>query len=147
MLKLSTKGRYAVRITVYLASRLDGKPARKQDIADSEGISPDYVEQILIRMRSGGLVSSHRGARGGFTLSCDPAKTSVMDVLEATEGPLEIAPCNNKGGCDRDTSCVIQEVWGRASSALAEVFRNAMIGDLAEQLIERRSKAGMNFEI
>ncbi len=146
MLKLSTKGRYAVRIMVYLASRTDGLPARKQDIADSEGISADYVEQILIRLRSGGLVSSHRGARGGFTLSCDPAKTSVMDVLEATEGPLEIAPCD-KTGCDRDKGCVVQVVWGRASSALAEVFRNALIGDLAERLIERRSKSGLNFEI
>ena len=146
MLKLSTKGRYAVRIIVYLAVQRDQGPARKQDIAESESISPDYVEQILIRLRAGGLVTSHRGAHGGFTLARDPKRTSVMDVLEATEGPLEIAPCSTKS-CDAESRCAAQSVWREASAALKGVFSKALISELAERVVARKSRGGISYEI
>ncbi len=146
MLKLSTKGRYAVRIMIYLAAQEGKVPSRKQDIADSEGISPDYVEQILIRLRSGGLVASHRGARGGFTLACDPRHTSVMDILEATEGPLEMAPCKTTA-CERGTQCVVQGVWQEAAAALTAVFGGAKIIHLVEQMADLQAGRGNSYEI
>ncbi len=146
MLKLSTKGRYAVRIMTYLATQRGQGSSRKQDIAESESISPDYVEQILIRLRSGGLVTSHRGAHGGFTLACDPKRTSVMDVLEATEGPLEIAPCSDTT-CEGESRCSVQSVWREASAALKEIFSKALISDLAEQMVARKSGGGISYEI
>lgn len=146
MLKLSTKGRYAVRIMIYLAARKDDGPARKQDIAEAEGISPDYVEQILIRLRAGGLVLSHRGARGGFTLARDPRKMAVIDVLEATEGPLEIAPCTDST-CARETRCVVQEVWSEAADVLRTVFTKALISDLAEKLRDMQNSTPLTYAI
>lgn len=146
MLKLSTKGRYAVRIAVYLAGQQGQGPSRKQDIAESESISPDYAEQILIRLRAGGLVTSHRGARGGFTLARDPKSMSVMDVLEATEGPLEIAPCTG-GPCDHEAHCVVQDVWSEAAAALKDIFSRAVISSLAEQAAERQAKRKISYEI
>jgi len=139
MLKLSSKGRYAVRIMVYLAARDQESPARKQDIAESEQISADYVEQILIRLRAGGLVISHRGARGGFTLSRDAKSISVMDVLVATEGPLQLAPCCEHA-CDRSICCAAQQVWDEAAACLRDVFGRKMIADLADQV--NKTKAG-----
>ena len=146
MLKLSTKGRYAVRIMVYLAARDDQGPARKQDIAEAEGISPDYVEQILIRLRAGGLVQSHRGARGGFTLACDPQQTSVLDVLEATEGPLQIAPCVREG-CDHMTRCAVQGVWSEAAESLRQVFSGALLSALADKVSALRTGNPLTYSI
>lgn len=146
MLKLSTKGRYAVRIMIFLATRDNDIPCRKQEIAESEGISADYVEQILIRLRAGGLVASHRGARGGFTLSVDATQTSVLDVLEATEGALQIAPCDD-AFCERETYCVAQAVWKEASAALKNVFSKALIADLARQVREMKDEAQIIYQI
>lgn len=146
MLKLSTKGRYAVRIMVYLAARDKEGPARKQDIAEAEGISPDYVEQILIRLRGGGLVQSHRGARGGFTVACDPQRTSVLDVLEVTEGPLQIAPCVETG-CDHVTRCAVQGVWNEAAGALRQVFAGALLSGLADKVAALRTGNPLSYSI
>ena len=131
-MKLSTKGRYATRIMVCLAMQDSTVPRRKQEIAESEGISADYVEQILIRLKAGGLVVSHRGARGGFTIAREPEKITVADVLQASEGPLSLVP-SCKEPCSRETACVTQEIWRSAEAALLNVFSAHTIADLAEQ--------------
>jgi Rrf2 family protein len=136
-MKLSTKGRYATRIMVCLAMHDPNIPRRKQEIAESEVISADYVEQILIRLKAGGLVVSHRGARGGFTLAKAPEKITVSDVLSASEGPLSLAPCSRES-CERETSCVTQEIWRSAEVALAAVFDGTTIADLAEKALGMR---------
>lgn len=146
MLRLSTKGRYAVRIMVYLSARDHRVPARKQDIADAEGISPDYVEQILIRLRAGGMVQSHRGARGGFTVVCQPHRTSILDVLEATEGPLQLAPCVEEP-CDRETRCAVQDIYGDATEALKQVFSKALLSDLADKANALRAGSPLTYSI
>jgi len=97
MMKLSTKGRYATRIMVYLAMQNSDSPCRKQDIAEAESISADYVEQILIRLKAAGLVTSHRGAHGGFSLTRPPSEVTVEAVLQATEGPLLLVACTDEG--------------------------------------------------
>ena len=107
-------------------------PRRKHEIAESEGISADYVEQILIRLKAAGLVDSHRGAKGGFTISGSPEKITVADVLQASEGPMAIVPCS-KADCDRETACVTREIWKLAETALNEVFGGHTIAGLAEK--------------
>ncbi len=141
MMKLSTKGRYATRIMVCLAMQKSDKPYRKQEIAEAEGISADYVEQILIRLKAAGLVASHRGARGGFSLIRDPAEVTVEEVLVATEGPLALVTCAEEG-CKRETLCVTQRVWRDAEAALSKVLSGTVIADLAKvatQLAESKS--------
>ncbi len=136
-MKLSTKGRYATRIMVCLAMHDPNIPRRKQEIAESEGISADYVEQILIRLKAGGLVLSHRGARGGFTLAKEPKMITVADVLRASEGPLSLVSCS-QDKCERETACVTQEVWRSAEKALSEVFEGVTILDLADKALGMR---------
>lgn len=146
MLKVSTKGRYAVRIMVYLALAKSDRPSRKQDIADSEEISADYVEQILIRLRAGGLVISHRGARGGFTLSREPHQITVLEVLEATEGPMELAPCI-EAGCRRESVCVTRRFWGETEALLVELFKGKSIADMADEVRQMRGGVQMMYDI
>ncbi len=146
MMRLSTKGRYATRIMIALAMSDRSKPARKQEIADGEGISADYVEQILMRLKAGGLVQSHRGAKGGFSLAKEPADVTVADVLATTEGPLTIAPCK-RDDCKRATYCVARDVWQAANQALEEVFGAVTIGELASRATEMRDACSMSFVI
>lgn len=132
MMKLSTKGRYATRIMLALALHESSQPTRKNDIAEAEGISPDYIEQILMQLRHGGLVTSFRGTKGGFTLSRPANSISVADVVEVMDGPIAVAPCAT-GSCERLSSCVVREVWDRASEALLTVLRGVTLADMAER--------------
>ena len=121
MVRLSTRGRYATRIMVYLAMEGNERPVPKQQVADNEGISADYVEQILMKLRTAGLVVSRRGVRGGFLIAPEGLNATVADILNATEGSLDLAPCLGER-CERDTVCVTRPLWERASQALIDVF-------------------------
>jgi Rrf2 family protein len=146
MLHLSTKGRYATRIMVYLAGRKDERPVPKQEIAQAEGISIDYVEQILIRLKVGGLVKSHRGVNGGFSLARSPEEITVTDVLAATEGGTELAPCLSMK-CNRSAGCVTRPVWEKAARAIEQTFSAVTIGQLAAGAASRPPNGNDGCEI
>ena len=101
MMTISTKGRYACRIMVLLTTRASGGPVTKHDIAETEAISPDYVQQIMMRLKAAGLVRSHRGRGGGFSVARDPETISISDVLVAMEGRVAPATCGEPECCDR----------------------------------------------
>ncbi|MDD4872247.1 MAG: Rrf2 family transcriptional regulator [Kiritimatiellae bacterium] len=146
MIKLSTKVRYATRIAVYLAMRDEKHPARKQEIAEAEDISADYVEQILIKLKTLGLVRSHRGTKGGFVLARDPHKITVADVINSVDGQIAIAPCINDK-CNRIPFCPTRPVWEKANEALVNIFSKATIGELADEGRKLRSPKSWTFEI
>ena len=147
MLSLSTKGRYAVRIMVYLTVAENGKPIQKHRISDSEGISQDYVEQILVKLKTDGLVTSHRGKKGGFTLGRRPENITVEQVIEAAEGRISIVPCLSSDQCERMTMCVTQPVWKEATEALKASFSAHTIAELAEQASALRDSAPPTYSI
>ena len=105
MMTISTKGRYACRIMVLLAARVSAGPVTKYEIAEAEAISPDYVQQIMMRLKAAGLVRSHRGRGGGFSVAKDPKLISISDVLVAMEGRVAPAPCGEPECCDRAETC------------------------------------------
>jgi Rrf2 family protein len=146
MLRLSTKGRYATRIMVHLALNDGSVPARKQDIARAEGISSDYIEQILMKLKTAGLVASHRGARGGFSLARNAKDITLVEVLEATEGPLSFAPCV-EDACERATVCATRSVWREANEALHRIFASKTLAALAKDARQMQSKCAPNFQI
>lgn len=132
---------------VYLARQAgeDG-PARKQDIADAEEISADYVEQILIRLRAGGLVLSHRGARGGFSLAREAHMISVLDVLEAAEGPLSLVPEEDLTS-GHPTVAVSCRLWRATQESLQKQFRAVTIAVLAEEVSQMRHGEQIMYDI
>jgi Rrf2 family protein len=147
MLEVSTKGRYATRILIALSVLArNGRPSQKKQIAEREDISVDYVEQLLMRLRRAGLVTSFRGAGGGFALARRPEEITVADVIEATEGPIVIAP-RVKGEPARGSSGVTQVVWQKASENLRRLFASYTIRDLADEAERLRDSRGLSFEI
>lgn len=132
MMHLTTKGRYAARIMVYLARHDPDQSATKKAIGESEDISPDYVEQIMIRLKASALVRSHRGRHGGFSLTRNPDKITLAEVLHAVEGPVAPVPCLHER-CERESSCPTRPVWKQAAKALNEIFAGTTIGQMAMQ--------------
>lgn len=131
---------------IRLAMAGAGARVQKREIAAAEGISGDYVVQILMRLRTAGLVNSRRGVHGGFTLTQDSGGVSVADVLHAVEGPLDLAPCA-RGQCRRVTTCVARTVWDAAREALEAVFSGTTIEELAGRALEAQSAADFSYEI
>ena len=134
MALLSTKGRYASRIMAALVRNGTKAPLRSREIARLEGLTGAYTEQILIRLKTAKLVRSVRGRSGGFMLNCDPAKTTVMAVLEAVENEMAVSPCvvkESKAKCPRRKACPAHRVWQRAEDALREVFTDCTLTELA----------------
>jgi Rrf2 family protein len=147
VIRLSTKGRYAVRILVRIALAEDAaKPSRKQDIAKAEGMSGHYVEQILMKLKTAGLVRSHRGINGGFTLGKKPDKMTVADVLKVTEGSLSLVPCFTEG-CYRIPFCATRAMWKKAGDALNSVLSETTIAGLVNEARLYESGKALTFEI
>ena len=132
MMALTAKARYAARIMVYLARRSDVTSVTKRDIAKAEDISENYVEQIMISLRAGGLVRSHRGRNGGFSLGRPAQSITLSDVLRAVEGPISPAPCLSNA-CERAPNCPTKKVWQEAAEAVEKVLIAYDLADLARQ--------------
>lgn len=146
MLTLSTKGRYATRIIIYLALHRSSISVRKQQIAKAEGISADYVEQILIRLKSAGLVESRRGVSGGFLLAREPETISVLEILEAVEGTITLVAAD-KEETDRVSIKITGDVWAGATSTLRDYFAALTVQTLADRTRTLSESTALNFHI
>ena len=145
-MKLSTKGRYATRILLCI-SRLEGDmPVPKKKISEQEGISTDYIEQIIVPLKNAGLVNSVRGLRGGFRLARDAGNITVYDILAASEGDINLVGCLSEG-CSRSDSCVVQRVWQGASNQLREYFSKITLQELREDYEKRTANQPIMFNI
>lgn len=133
MMTISTRGRYATRMVVLLAARAPGTSLTKSEIADAEGISAGYVQQLMMALRLANIVASHRGREGGFSLSRPAAEITVADVLRAVEGQVMPAPCQGNGHCSRAEDCPTRPVWEEAAELLNDLFGRTTIASLAER--------------
>lgn len=133
-MKMSTKGRYAVRILLGIARYQKSGPVSKKVIAGEECISADYIEQIIVPLKNDGLVMGLRGVKGGFILAKDPAKITVYDILRASEGDMTIVDCARNDCKGRDkTICVTKPVWEGASKLLEAYFSKITLKELLDQ--------------
>ena len=146
MMPLSTRGRYAARIMVFLSRKNGGGPATKGSIGASEEISPDYVEQIMMGLKAAGLVQSHRGRKGGFSLARNADAITLSDVLLAVEGPVSPVPCVAKE-CSRSRTCPTRPIWKKTAHILDALFRETTIGQLAADAEASQNMNILTYEI
>ncbi len=133
MMTISTRGRYATRMVVLLAARDPGASMTKTEIANAEGISAGYVQQLMMALRLAGIVDSHRGREGGFSLSRSADDITVAEVLRAVEGDVMPAPCQGGASCDRWDDCPTRPVWEEAAELLNGLFSKITIASLADR--------------
>lgn len=147
MLAVSSRGRYSVRILAYMAGRPKGAVFTKQEIAEAEGISAAYVQQLMMALRAAGCVVSHRGKTGGFSLGRDPETLTVGEVLAVTEGPLVLSPCLGGEYCEHQAECSTRGLWDQAGALLARFFSGVTIASVARGEHMRAPSAAVAFGI
>ena len=126
---------YAVRVASYLTNA-NGSISRSQDIAAATQIPESFLAKILGQLSRAGIVRSHRGARGGFSLAVEAPTLTLLDVVEAMEGPLRLNLCATPDPCVYMENCPIQTAWQEAETSLRESLRSRRIVDLANQCAE-----------
>jgi Rrf2 family protein len=129
MMRMSTKGHHATRIIVFLASS-PARPISKTEIGQAEVISPGYVQQLMTTLVDAGLVRSHRGKAGGFSLTRPAEQITVQQILDATEGPFELAPCIEGQDCARSNTCPAHLLWLQATTMVNRLFEGTTVADL-----------------
>ena len=144
-MKISTKGRYAVRVMLDLALNDNGECIKVKEIASRQNLSEKYLEQIIAILNKAGYVKSVRGAQGGYRLAGSPDEYTVGMILRLTEGSLAPVACLEMGEeeCDRCDTCETLEVWNEVYRAVNNVVDNITIGDLVEK---RRKRLEQNKE-
>jgi Rrf2 family iron-sulfur cluster assembly transcriptional regulator len=130
MMCISTKGRYAVRVMVFLAE-WPGRPLRKSEISEAEDITPGYLQQIMGILLNADLVRSYRGKAGGFALARPPESITVGEVLRCTEGKVQPVPCEDIHDCGRAMHCPTRPFWMKAARMMDELLDSTTIADLA----------------
>lgn len=133
-MKISTKGRYALRLMLDLAAADASQPVSLKDVAKRQGISDKYLEQIISILNKGGCVKSIRGAQGGYLLRKSPDEYTVGMILRLTEGSLAPVSCveDEDFVCERADQCVTSIVWKRINDAVNGVVDNITIKDLLD---------------
>ena len=145
-MKLSTKGRYGLRAILDLALHQEEGATSISTISERTGISVNYLEQLIAKLRKAELVISIRGAQGGYQLVKTPEAYSVGMILRLTEGCLAPVECLAEGAlpCDRHGQCATVELYKRIYDALNQVVDNMSLQDLLD--IEAK-KAASDFVI
>lgn len=131
---LERRGDYSVRAVIDLARYYGAGRRKAREIAAVMDIPVRYLPQLLAPLVHRGLLVATAGPEGGYALARDPASISVIEVIEAAEGPLESPRCVLRGGpCDWDETCPLHEAWGRARDALAAELARTTFAELAAQ--------------
>jgi Rrf2 family cysteine metabolism transcriptional repressor len=128
-MKLSTKGRYGLKAMYDLAVNR-GAPVAIKTIAQRQGISEAYLEQLVASLRKAGLVESLRGAQGGYTLAREPRNISIGEILTALEGKLSVTDCVGDAGCGNVCSCPSRGVFQRIQKSIDSVVNTMTLEDM-----------------
>ncbi|MCX7682794.1 MAG: Rrf2 family transcriptional regulator [Anaerolineae bacterium] len=135
MLRISTRGRYALRAMIDLALHAGEGPILRQEIARRQDISAEYVAQLFSALQKAGLVKSAKGPGGGYRLARDPEAITALDILQAVEGPVAVVRCvlPEEPACSRVDRCVAYLLWKRLSIAISEVLSTVTLRQLCDE--------------
>ncbi len=133
-MKISSKGRYALRLMLDIAQHDNGSPVRIKDISSRQEISDKYLEQIISILNKAGFVRSIRGPQGGYLLTHKPEEYTVGMILRLTEGSLAPVACleGDENTCDRSENCVTLRVWEQLKDAIDGVVDHITLAELLE---------------
>ena len=133
-MKISTKGKNAIKLMLDLATYNNGEPVSVKDIAKRQDISEKYLEQIISMLNRASLVKSVRGAHGGYVLNYPPEKYTVGKILRAVEGDMAPTDCvgENAISCENKSSCVSHRLWEKLDAAINEVLDGFTLADMVE---------------
>ena len=137
-MKLSTRGRYGVRLMLDLALHYGEGPVLLKDIAGRQGISEKYLWQLINPLKTVGLIGSTRGAHGGYVLARPPEEISLKEIVRVLEGSLCLVDCvENPAVCDRSQTCTSRDIWSEASNQISQILESMT---LDKMVVKQRTK-------
>ena len=144
-MKISTKGRYALRMVVDLAEHQHEEFTSLKDIAERQGISKKYLEQIVPLLNRNGILRTNRGNKGGYRLAKAPENYTVGDILRATEGSFAPVSCleYETNECPRADSCTTLYIWEGLYKVVNEYFDGITIQDISGSISIRSHSEGI----
>ncbi len=128
-MKISTKGRYALQVMVEFADHADEILSLKS-VADLHQISLKYLEQIVQKLVKAELLTSFRGANGGYKLAKRPAEITVASILNATEGSLSVVTCMDQKSCGGNCHCRVRKCWDKLNGLIDDYLQNISLAEL-----------------
>jgi Rrf2 family transcriptional regulator, cysteine metabolism repressor len=136
-LKISTRGEYGVRAVLDIALHSKEGPVTLKSISGRQEISEPYLEQLVGGLRKAGLVTSTRGAQGGYVLGREPSQITIGDLMRVLEGPIAPVDCVNEeagesGGCSNAHRCATRVLWKKLRDSMTEVLDSTTLADLIE---------------
>ncbi|OIP43046.1 hypothetical protein AUJ95_01055 [Candidatus Desantisbacteria bacterium CG2_30_40_21] len=141
---LSTKGRYAVRIMLELALHDKGQIVSVREISGNQEITPQYVEQIMVKLRKAGLIESIRGPAGGYRLIKEASSITAGDIIRPLEGHIGpvfcVDPMISKKKCHRSPTCATKLLWKKVGEKMTEVLDTTTLDDLVKMDREMQGK-------
>lgn len=129
-MKLTSKGRYAVTAMLDVALHSTTNPVPLADIAERQGISLSYLEQLFAKLRKESLVESVRGPGGGYRLGLEPCDISIGAVIAAVNEQVNAMRCNGEGNCQGGSKCLTHDLWQDLSERIADFLYEISLGDL-----------------
>ena len=143
-MKISTKGRYGLRILIDLATHDSEKPRMVRDIAVSQQISEKYISRLIIDLRRARLVRSVRGMKGGFFLARPPREITLLDIMETMEGTISVVDCvMQPEKCAQNADCAARNVWKRLNDGIRELMRGITFEEILSEYNKSRSLDGI----
>jgi Rrf2 family protein len=134
-MKISTKGRYALRLLLDLAEHGDGGFIALKEIAERQDISKQYLEQIVSLLNTSDILRTNRGKQGGYMLAKEPHQCTAGQVLRITEGSLTPVACldDELNQCDRAGFCKTLPMWNGLNKVIADYLDSVTLQDMLEQ--------------
>ena len=140
-MQLTRAADYAVRVMIHLAGLPPETRASRAELAEAAECPEQFLSKVLQSLTRAGLVHSHRGNTGGFELPGVHRSASVLEVVEAIEGPIRLNTClGNDRSCARQGWCPAHDVWAGAQDAVAQVLRDTTISGLAKIALGRKAE-------
>ncbi|MDY6953725.1 MAG: Rrf2 family transcriptional regulator [Thermodesulfobacteriota bacterium] len=133
-MKISTKTRYGTRAMVDIGEHYGEGPVSLRELAERQGVSMKYMEQIVPSLKASGLVRSARGAQGGYVLAKEPQDITLHDIVHALVGSWSLVDClDDETLCDRTQGCVTYEIWHDIQTAIYRILDSTTLADMIKK--------------
>lgn len=130
-MRLSTRARYGTRLMLELALNFEKGTVFLKDIAEREEISEKYLSHLVIPLRASGLISSSRGAHGGYRLAKSPSQITLKEIVQTLEGGISFVECvKNPSVCPRVSKCATRGIWEKLDKKISDALSSVNLADL-----------------
>ena len=147
-MRISTKGRYGLRILLDVASHEKNGPVALRDISRRQAISQKYLWQVINPLKVSGLLRATRGAHGGYMLAKPAKRITVHDIVDILEGPVSIVACvQEPGSCGRSATCTARDAWSEIEARLNEAMQGITLQHLLERQEEQNRRHAPGYDI